>query len=1363
MNKQIMQMKNRFNLIPLNYKLALLGFVPLMTLLFFFYLLEKEKGQRIEGANNFINRISLALTTDNLIEQLQQERRLSLSKIFNKNDNGALGVQQSKTDEAIQQLNFYTDSGLNADYAEYTFINELPIWRSNLNNGKMGYEEIFNNYQKITERLAAFSEVSTDYTNITKTLGTRITLREILSNMVNYFAVLRLNIYFVYADSSRNKLDLPNFNLNYELLQSYVKELESLDRRNHEQHLKRLKDNPAFNQTLTFYKTVYDSKTLPEKFSAEEWWNISGTAADFLKSQLAITIQEISANASDVYGSEIYDRNFSRGVLLVCILLIIGLLYMVLKNIATHLFELQEVATKLAMGHTNIALPTFAKDDLGKVAIAIYKIDKSYQELATAANEIGKENYEFPINPKGDHDVLRHALLNMKNSLESHSLQDKKQLWIQSGENVINNLLIGRSNLKEFSLDVLTALVEYLEGALGTYYMHDGGKTFELFSNVGVADRSQLPQRITTGETLVGKAASEKKSILLTDLPEDYLTVKTSLGISRPQWVLIIPLLYENDVEGVIEIASIKPMHEAALIFANSISINVGTAIHAIKSRIRLKELLEETQAQTEELQAQQSELENLNVELEAQANKLQASEEELRVQQEELLEANQELEIKSQALEEKNQVILERNLEIQKKAEDLAISTKYKSEFLANMSHELRTPLNSILLLSRLLSENNEGNLLEDQIEYANVIQASGNGLLTLIDEILDLSKIEAGKMSLTYDDIAIENITNDLTNLFGPMAKEKGLQLNIEIDQAAPKKIQTDNLRLQQILRNLISNALKFTAKGSVTLSVRPTKEKDGFLDFSVKDTGIGIPKEKHQLVFEAFQQADGSTRRKFGGTGLGLSISKELAKLLGGSLQINSEVSKGAEFIATIPIAQPEKKEDEQATTTNSQQSASSLTGSSTNILPVVGKVQQQILRPIPFISDTIPNELDDDRDTITDGDKLLLIIEDDTKFARALMDFSHKNGYKVITTVRGDLGIELAEKYIPHAILLDIELPVKNGWQVMDEIKSNPTTRHIPVHIMSSHEVKRESITKGAIDFIRKPMALEQMAQIFSRVEVALSDGPRKVLIIEDNLKHAQALAHYLESFAVKTDISKDIQSGINLLKSHEADCVILDMGIPDAKAYKTLETIKSDAGMENLPVIIFTGKHLSPAEEIKIKQYADSIVVKTAHSYERILDEVALFLHIVEEAKEPLAKKEKLQLNSSLNEILNGKTVLIADDDIRNIFSLTKALERYKINVMAADNGREALSLLQNNATKVDIVLMDMMMPEMDGYETTSRIRQDKRFKNLPILAVTAKAMMGDREKCIAAGASDYISKPVDIDQLISLLRVWLYQ
>jgi len=1357
--------RNYFNLIPLNYKLALLGIVPLVAMIFFFYLVEKEKGERINGANNFINRINFALTTDNLIEQLQQERRLSLSKLFNQNDEGALGIQQLKTDEALQQFEVYTDSGLTADYRAYTFIDELASWRTKISNGALSYQQIFNNYQKITERLKAYTSVSTDYGYINKSLGERMELREILSNMISYGAALRLTVYFAYANKQSNAIDTADFDLNYELLLSYIKQLNSLDKRYHAHYMEQLKDNSALNKVFGNLTQIYETKRLPSEHNGDEWWNISATAMDFLKSRLTNTINEISQNASQVYHEEISSRNFSRGLLIALAVLIILLLYLVIRNISVHLFELQEAATKIALGHINISLPTFARDNLGVVARAIRKIDINNQELAKVADEIGKENYAVQIIPKGKHDILGNALLNMKNSLEKHANHDKQELWIQAGENLINNLLIGRRELKVFGLELLTALTDYLEADIGTYYLLGQDQSYYLLSSIGLTNPEEVAQKIQAGQTLLGKVIMKKEAVMLTDFPDDYLHISTSLGSNKPTWILIVPLVHENTVEGIMEIASLNPAPDASLALAHRISKNIGSTIHAVKSRMQLKELLEETQTQAEELQTQQTELENLNVELEAQATKLQASEEELRVQQEELLEANQELEIKTQTLEEKNQVILERNLEIQKKAEDLELSTKYKSEFLANMSHELRTPLNSILLLSRLLSENNEGNLSDDQIEYAQVIQTSGNGLLTLIDEILDLSKIEAGKMTLNYEEVQIDDIITDLENLFKRMATDKGLEFDVIKATDLPVKLIVDNLRLQQILRNLISNALKFTAKGSVKVIISPNKEKKGFINFAVRDTGIGIPKEKQQLVFEAFQQADGSTRRKFGGTGLGLSISKELAKLLGGSLAINPEVTQGSEFIVNIPQKPLEKQEEKTEQTTSDSMGRATIgkeTEQKKDNSPIVTDTKSVI--STPFLSSTIPNELEDDRAQLQEDDKVILIIEDDTSFARALIDFSHQNNYKVVTTVRGDLGVTLAKQYRPQAILLDIELPIKNGWQVMDELKADPDTRHIPVHIMSSHEVKRESITKGAIDFIQKPMALEKIGQVFKRVEKALSSEPRKVLIIEDNIKHAQALAHYLESFEVKTDISKDIQSGIDKLKKHEADCVILDMGIPDAMAYRMLETIKSDAGMENLPIIIFTGKNLSPSEELKIKQYADSIVVKTAHSYERILDEVALFLHLIEENKgQDSTRKIKSKLNNTLQEILNNKTVLIADDDIRNIFSLTKALERYKIEVVTASDGKEALRLLKENANKIDIVLMDMMMPEMDGYETTRRIRQDKRFKNLPILAVTAKAMMGDREKCIAAGASDYISKPVDFDQLISLLRVWLYQ
>jgi len=705
-------------------------------------------------------------------------------------------------------------------------------------------------------------------------------------------------------------------------------------------------------------------------------------------------------------------------------------------------------------------------------------------------------------------------------------------------------------------------------------------------------------------------------------------------------------------------------------------------------------------------------------------------------------------LEERSRLLEERNQVISERNIEIQLKADQLAQTTKYKSEFLANMSHELRTPLNSILLLSRLMYENQENNLTPDQIEYARVIQSSGNGLLSLIDEILDLSKIEAGKMELEYQRISIKEIVDSMRALFNPMATEKNIEFRTAIASDVPEIIETDKMRLEQIVRNLVSNAIKFTSVGYVSLHVHKDHADSQFIRITIKDTGIGIPKDKHAQVFEAFRQADGSTRRKFGGTGLGLSISKELMKLLGGDITLTSEPDKGSEFSLSIPVSREVKTRTLQI--------------KEEKIIETPPTVESLPKPEKKFISTFIPEDVPDDRSQIKEGDKVILIVEDDSNFAKSLLDYTRKKGYKGIVSVRGDEGIELAKQFLPAGILLDIQLPVKSGWEVMEELKNSQETRHIPVHIMSSYEMKNESLSKGAVNFINKPFAFEQMQDVFQKIEYVLTHHPKKVLIVEENAKHAKALAYFLETYDVSLDITNQVDNAITSLKNDLVDCVILDMGIPDQKSYDVLESLKKTPGLEHIPIIIFTGKSLSQAEEIKIKQYADSIVVKTAHSYKRMLDEVSLFLHLMERDGSQETELKRPHKLGSLQDVLKNKTVLVADDDMRNIFSLTKALEKYKMNVIAAVDGKDALQKLKENPN-VDVVLMDMMMPEMDGYESTAAIRKNPKYKNLPIIAVTAKAMMGDRAKCLNAGASDYITKPVDVDQLFSLLRVWLYE
>ena len=974
------------------------------------------------------------------------------------------------------------------------------------------------------------------------------------------------------------------------------------------------------------------------------------------------------------------------------------------------------------------------------------------QIIGAIADEISTGNYRTRVSDEQEDSLgsLSGSLNKMAGSLEySFNLLSDKE-WMQTGIARLNEVMVGETDMPTLVSNIIDFITRYTRSQVGSLYIvDDAGDALHLQGSYALASEGRRLV-VRMGEGLVGQAALDGKNILLTDIPAGDWLVSFAAGSIRPATVIAFPVFFEHKVKGVIELCSLSQYSTRDLEFFANIAENIGAAVNRMETRIKLQELLEETQAQAEELQSQHGELENLNMELEMQAEKLQVSEEELKVQQEELQQTNQELEERSRSLEEKNSLILTRNLDIQKKAEELAQSTKYKSEFMANMSHELRTPLNSILLLSRLLSENNGSNLSTDQVEYARVIQNSGQGLLQLIDEILDLSRIESGKLKLEYSPVSLQEIVEDMRMLFAPLARDKNLDLHFITMEGAPLQLETDKMRLEQILKNLLSNAIKFTSKGAVILTISPSPDHRDIVHFSVRDSGIGIPEDKHQLIFEAFQQADGSTRRKYGGTGLGLSISKELSRLLGGEISLVSIPGEGAEFIVSIP----------QFRTDPVHEPLSSPRSLKKDVPAAGSPASATSHRPFFTLTD-IPPDMPDDRDGITGTDSVLLIVEDDHNFASALLEFSRRKGYKGVIAVRGDTVLALAKTYKPIGILLDIQLPVKNGWEVMEDLKKDPRTRHIPVHIISSFEVKSESLLKGAIDFIAKPVAIEQMDAVFEKIGQALTRSPKKALIIEDNTKHARALAFFLATHEVRAEIAETAADSSLALQRQEVDSVILDTGASGMNVFETLDQIRQQPGLEHIPIIVFTGKTISKAEESRLRQYADSIVIKTAHSYQRILDEVSLFLHLVdEEKKEPGNVFGKL---GALYEVLKNKTVLIADDDVRNIFSLTKALETHKMKVLSAMDGKEALAIVESQSRPPDIVLMDMMMPEMDGYEAITRIRKDLRYRNLPIIAVTAKAMAGDRERCIRAGASDYISKPIDIDQLLSLLRIWLYE
>jgi len=1334
-------MNNFFKKLSLPAKLMLMTLIPLGLLIYFIIQIYKEKSDKVNMLDGYLIRVEQSSHISNLIDALQSERRYSFGFIINGERGTELLLQRPKTDIAVKALAELTAL---KDVRKYTFLDTIDKVRLAIDNRMLTPDQVMAYYTNTLFRLNTLNAVTAGNEYLAPVIPP-LQSQKLLSEMVSYLGIIRANLYYALQSEQTSQQAAQGVRQIYAIFKSYEEEFFEKGSATAVQEYNRLKDTTNLQQTIHYIENFLQTEQFDSTYTSEKWWNVSARGVDEVRQLQRRQLKLAQDGMTAIYEKEKVSRGRSLLFLILSIAVVLGLMMYTITVITKSLDELNRAAKKIASGATGIQIKQESNDAIGNLARSIFNIDKNNKHLAIAAAAIGSGDFDVAVVPRSEEDILGNAVVQMKEDLQQFNQENEEKLWIHDGVEKINESLRGGKEIKQLANDALHTLATYIDGQVGLLYVrHDS--FLQYTAGFAVDDAKAIPAQIAFGETLVGQTAQKKKLAHLKNLPADFVKIKTGSGEAIPQNLLIVPLIHNEVVEGAVEIGSLQEFTPSTIAFLNQVAPAIAIAIQTAKNRARLQELLEQTQSQAEELQAQHGELENINAELEAQTEKLQASEEELKVQQEELLQANQELEERSRLLEERNQVIVERNHEIQQKARELEISTKYKSEFLANMSHELRTPLNSVLLLSRLLSENNEKNLTNEQVEYAQVIQSSGQGLLSLIDEILDLSKIEAGKMELEYHPVLLQEIVTDMKALFAPMAKEKGLQLTIQTENNLPSLIETDKMRLEQVLKNLLSNALKFTSQGSVEMTISALKENNSFIAFSVKDTGIGIPKEKQALVFEAFQQADGSTRRKYGGTGLGLSISRELTKLLGGEIKLSSEAGQGSEFTIYIPInkeAAASKAAPEEPTTVTKEETP----------LPEPTKKGFRI--------EKIPDNLPDDRKAVHGNDKTILIIEDDTAFAKALLDFTHKKGYKGLVAVRGDEGIELAKQYKPIGILLDIQLPVKDGWEVMEELKSDPSTRHIPVHMMSSLEAKKESRMKGAVDFINKPMAFEQMQEVFKKIEHVLAKESKKVLIVEENPKHAKALAYFLETFNVSTEISNTVDKGLNALNKNEVDCVILDMGIPDQHAYETLEELKKSPGMESLPIIIFTGKSLSKNEEMRIKQYADSIVIKTAQSYQRILDEVSLFLHLVEESKQEGKSVSKYKRLGALNEVLADKKILVTDDDVRNIFSLTKALEIHNMKVITAVDGKEAIKQLEENPD-TSLVLMDIMMPEMDGYEAMQKIRQKREFRNLPIIAVTAKAMSGDREKCIQAGASDYISKPVDIDQLLSLLRVWLY-
>jgi CheY-like chemotaxis protein/signal transduction histidine kinase len=985
------------------------------------------------------------------------------------------------------------------------------------------------------------------------------------------------------------------------------------------------------------------------------------------------------------------------------LLLLLG--FLLTRNISRPLRQISKVAEKIGDGDLTVRVP-----------------------IADRQDEIGLLSQ-----------VLNETIANLQITTE----RNEQQSWLKSNLADITQRLQGERQPETVGSVILSRLAELVNAQQGLFYVLDNETkppVLKLLSSYAHQERKHLSNQFRLGEGLVGQCALEKQRILLTNVPQDYIRISSGLGDAVPLNLVVQPILFESQVVAAIELASFHRFSDLHLSLLEQVSQGLGAVLSAIAADIRTNQLFQQSQTLTEQLRQSNQELESQTEELQASEMLLREQQQELQQSNEELQQLNEELEEKAELLaaqkrevEHKNQEIEQARQGLEQQAEQLQLSSRYKSQFLANMSHELRTPLNSLLILAKLLSDNIEGNLTAKQVQYSRTIHTAGNDLLNLINDILDLAKIESGTVALEAKPVALVDLCGALQQTFQQLAHEKGLNFQIELDAAVPLTIVTDAKRLQQILKNLLSNAFKFTNQGSVTLKISPmqfpTDPSRTAIAFAVTDTGIGIAADKQQLIFEAFQQADGSTSRNYGGTGLGLSISRELAHLLGGQITLASQPEQGSTFTFYLPTTSP----------------------SPSSPAP---------LSPPPPSPPPPASDFADDRATLQPHDRVLLIIEDDTHFVSILVDLARQAGFKTLVALRSSSGLALAKQYKPNAIMLDIRLPDGDGWTVLDQLKRNPNTRHIPVHILSVDEAQQRGLQQGAIAYLQKPVSPEALNQAFQNINQFIDQRIKNLLVVEDDKVQAESIRELIGNGDVQTTIVGTGTAALAALQSQSFDCIVLDLGLPDMPDLELIERIKLDPTLARLPIVVYTGKDLTPQQETQLKRLAETIIIKDVRSPERLLDETALFLHRVQANLPPPKQKILEQLHQS-DSVLSHKSVLIVDDDVRNIFALTSLLEGYQMQVRYAENGTDAIALLQADPT-VNVVLMDVMMPGMDGYETTQQIRQQPQFKSLPIIALTAKAMQGDREKCLEAGASDYITKPVNTEQLLSLLRVWLY-
>ncbi|MEP7164728.1 MAG: HAMP domain-containing protein [Ferruginibacter sp.] len=981
---------------------------------------------------------------------------------------------------------------------------------------------------------------------------------------------------------------------------------------------------------------------------------------------------------------------------------------------------------------------------------------RSISEVASAVTK-GDLTRTIRVEAKGEVEALKDTINQMIANLKETTLLNQEQDWLKSNLAKFTQMLQGQRDLKTVTQRILSELAQVVIAHWGAFYILKQDEetqraTLSLFSAYGYKSEKNIPAEFAIGEGLVGQVAFEKERIILSKIPGNYIKISSALGKAQPSNLIILPVLFENKVKAVIELASLDAFSQTHLDFLSQLTESIGIVLNTIEANSRTEELLTQSQSLAGELKLQQEELSRTNDELQDKA----------------LLLVKQKNEV-----EDKNKEVEEARRSLEEKAEQLQLTSKYKSEFLANMSHELRTPLNSLLILAQQLYENAEGNLNDKQIRYAKTIHSCGDDLIQLINDILDLSKIESGFISANISPVRFAEISSFVETTFKPLSEAKHLRFTIDTDTKLPNSMETDLQRLNQILKNLLSNSFKFTEKGEVKLRIyeanRTWKQSNSNLDaakrvvaFAISDTGIGIPQDKQNIIFEAFQQAEGSTSRKYGGTGLGLSISRGLAELLGGSIELESSLSQGSTFTLFLPIESTSGIVTKEATDNLLQQfKLGEEKGEIDSLLHSIRVTSGSAETKNLSIVNEMINDTGDDRTNIVSTDKVLIIVEDDLRFGKIMIEKAHQNNMKAVVAISYIEVFDFINRYMPVAITLDVKLPDTSGWKVLDMLRNDLNYRHIPIYLISGEENSSLALKRGARNFLLKPLDNESLNDLFDDILSITKRTVKKILLVEDNEIDSSQISKMIAYNNISVNIAPTGKKAVQLLNSKDYDCIILDYTLPDISGVELVNKV-GEVKKKITPVIIYSAKDFDKNELSHINRTSSTILLKGVNSLENLLEETILHLHLRHNDLPP----EKQRLIEGIhvkNDILTGRNILVVDDDVRNLFALTTVFERYNINAITAESGREAIEMINNEHLNVEMVLMDIMMPEMDGYETIQKIRREHKNSTLPIIAVTAKAMKGDRQKCIEAGASDYITKPLKIDQLLSLMRIWFYK